>query len=283
MFHILPKSRRWYHTRLHSCSLRSVQFAACLISISAILVGCARLSVSPQSAQRPDPAASLHAIESERFVPAWIVVNDFTFSPLSVSENSSPVYRAKELLLSNSEEDPRVKIARDAAASLSDQTIRRLDKVGLTAIRIRADSEAKMPGNNLVVTGRLINVDEGNRLTRIAFGLGAGEASLDTQVHVFRVAQGEWAEVLAFSTHADSGKLPGMAESVGFGFLFIGPITMLSSISDAASAGQKIYSTQMDVLAAQTGDQIARYLSQYSADQGWIPPSRAKSVNLATD
>jgi len=129
----------------------------------------------------------------------------------------------------------------------------------------------------------LINVDEGNRLTRIAFGLGAGEASLDTQVHVFRVSQGEQAEVLAFSTHADSGKLPGMAESMGFGFFFIGPITMLSSIGDAAAAGQKIYSTQMDVLAAKTGDQIARYLSQYSADQGWIPPSKAKSVNLVTD
>ena len=41
--------------------------------------------------------------------------------------------------------------------------------------------------NTLLVTGRLNQVDEGNRFTRIAVGLGAGESRLTTEVHVFRV------------------------------------------------------------------------------------------------
>ena len=49
----------------------------------------------------------------------------------------------------------------------------------------------------------------------------------------------------------------------------------------AASTGEKIYSSQVDRLASKTGDQVARYLSQYSATEGWIPKNRAKSVNLA--
>ena len=71
--------------------------------------------------------------------------------------------------------------------------------------------------------------------------------------------------------------------AMGVGELVFGPITALGKAKDAASTGQKIYSTQLDSLASKTGDQVARYLSQYSAAEGWIPQDRAKSVKLAAD
>jgi hypothetical protein len=67
-----------------------------------------------------------------------------------------------------------------------------------------------VPSNVLLVSGRLINANEGNRLTRIALGCG-----LDTEVHVSRVANGERVQVLAFRTHADSGKMPRLLRSLG--------------------------------------------------------------------
>jgi len=151
------------------------------------------------------------------------------------------------------------------------------------ASRIPSDSNVSPPDNILFVTGRLIDADEGNRFTRIALGLGAGESSLETEVHVFRVAHGEWAEVLAFTTHADSGKMPGVVPSMGVGELVLGPITALREAKGIASGGGKIYTTQLDHLAGKTGDQVGRYLSQYSAEEGWIPQDRAKSVRLAAD
>jgi hypothetical protein len=81
--------------------------------------------------------------------------------------------------------------------------------MGLRAVRVPPDSDRPLYDNTLLITGRLTRVDEGNRLTRIAFGLGAGESRLTTEVHVFRVNHGERAEVLSFTTHADSGKMPG--------------------------------------------------------------------------
>ena len=263
----------------------------CLISertlvyfmLSVILAACGGLAVTPQSAQRLDPALDYQVIETERIIPAWFEVRDFEFSSSSVIENASPFHRATELLLQSSAEERSVEIARATAASLSEQAVKRLDQAGLMAIRIRYDSEGLMAGDNLLVTGRLIDVDEGNRLTRVAVGLGAGESTLDTEVHVFRVAQGERAEVLSFTTHADSGRMPGLGESMGFGVFFIGPITALTALEEAASTGQKIYSTEMDYLASETGDQIADYLLQYSADESWIPANKAKSVNLVTD
>jgi uncharacterized protein DUF4410 len=161
--------------------------------------------------------------------------------------------------------------------------LKRLNKLGLDAARIPSGKNVSVQDNILLVTGRLINANEGNRLTRVALGCGAGESSLDSEVRVFRVVYGEQAEVLAFRTHADSGKMPGLLPSLGVGELFIGPITTLSKVKDTASTGQKIYSSQIDHLAGRTGDEVARYLSQYGAHEGWIPRERVQSVRIAAD
>jgi hypothetical protein len=265
--------------RSHLDSLIIARIGACVV-MSAALTTCARLSVSPQATERPDPVLAYQAIETERRVPDWIEVYDFDFSTSSVHENASPLQFTLDLLWQEPAETRQNEIASDAAANLSVQTVKRLDQMGFSAIRISPDDNVPMPGNNLVVTGRLIDVDEGNGLTRIAVGLGAGESTLDTEVHVYRVSHGERAEVLAFTTHADSGRMPGLAESMPLGVFLIGPITVLSTVGDAASTGQKIYSTKMEYLAGETGDQISNYLSQYAADEIWIPGYEAKSVNL---
>lgn len=262
-------------------SLITVRIIACVV-MSAALAACARLSITPQATERPDPVLAYQAIETERFVPAWIEVYDFDFSSASIHESASPLQYGIDLLSQDSAEARRDERAADAAANLSEQTVKRLDQMGFLAIRIRRDDDVPMPGNNLVVTGRLIDVDEGNGLTRIALGLGLGESTLDTEVRVYRVSHGERAEVLAFTTHADSGRMPGLAETMPLGVFLIGPITAFSIARDAASTGGKLYSTQMAYLASETGDQISNYLSQYSAEESWIPGSKAKSVNLVS-
>jgi hypothetical protein len=261
-------------------SMRSCMRASTVGALSIALAGCATVSVTPQPVRPPDPSVALNAIEAEPTAPAQIAVRDFGFSSSSVTENRSPLHRATDLVRSSTPESRRVAIGRDAAAELSEQTAKRLDKLGLQATRIASDNDMSLSGNFLLVTGRLIDVDEGNRFTRVALGLGAGESRLVTEVHVFRVVNGEKAEVLSFTTHADSGRMPGMAASMGFGELVLGPITAITAIEDAASSGQKIYSSQIEYLANETSDQVARYLSQYSADEGWIARRKAESVHL---
>ena len=254
-----------------------------LLVLSTPLAACAQLSIRPQSAQRPDPAVAARAIEAEPVLPTEIMVRDFDVPPSSVRENSSPLHRAINLFRQSSSDERRLELGHEAVVSVSEHMIHRLNKLGLESSWISNNRNFSMADNTLLVTGHLIAVSEGDRLTRIALGLGAGESSLDTEVHVFRVAYGERAEVLAFTTHADSGKMPGLVPSVSFGEFFIGPITALSEAKDVASSGQKIYSSQIEFLAGKTGDEVARYLSQYAAEEGWIPRKRAKSVRLAAD
>jgi hypothetical protein len=252
-----------------------------LLVLSNALAACAQVTVTPLSPRPPDPAVASDVIKAEPTPPTEIVVRDFEFSPSAVRENASTLHRFIDLFRKSSAEERRTEIARGVDANLSEQAVKRLNQVGLWSTRIPDYSNAPVPANILLVTGRLLDVDEGNRLTRIALGLGAGESRLDAEVHVFRVADGGRAEVLAFTTHADSGKMPGLIPSLGVGQLFIAPVTLLSRAKSAASTGEKIYSSQVDRLATKTGDQVARYLSQYSATEGWIPKNRAKSVNLA--
>jgi uncharacterized protein DUF4410 len=252
-----------------------------IAALTLALSGCATVSVTPQPIQPPDPAVATNAIEAEPTPPAQIAVRDFTFSPSSVTENRAPLNRATDLLRSSSAESRRVAIGRDAAAVLSEQTAKRLDKLGLRSTRIASDNDLSLSGNFLIVTGSLVDVDEGNRLTRVGLGLGAGQSRFVTEVHVFRVVNGEKAEVLSFTTHADSGRMPGVLASMGAGELVLGPISAISAVENAVSSGQKIYSSEIDYLADETGDQTARYLSQYSADEGWIPRKKAEAVHLA--
>ena len=242
--------------RLHLDSLIIARIAACIV-MPAALATCARLSISPQASERPDPVLAYQAIETERIIPDWIEVYDFDFSASSVREDGSPLRRSIDLLSQESAETRSNEVAADAAANLSVQTVKRLDQMGFLVIRNSPDDDVPMPGNNLIVTGRLIDVDEGNSLTRIGLGLGVGESNLDTEVRVYRVSHGERAEVLSFTTHADSGRMPGLAETMPLGVFLIGPITVLSTVGDAASTGQTIYSTKMEYLAAETGEQIS--------------------------
>jgi hypothetical protein len=251
-------------------------------ALSLAIAGCATVSVTPQPIRPPQPASAMNAIEAEPTYPARIEVRDFDFAVNDVTENRSPVNRGIDLFRRSSADQRQDAIGRDVGAALSNETVKKLDQAGLHAARVATDSDISFEGNFLLVTGRMTEVDEGNRFTRVAVGLGAGESRMATEVRVYRVTNGERAEVLNFTTRANSGKMPGVAASLGAGEMFVGPITLITGIGDALSSGQKIYVSQIDYLAGETGNEVARYLSQYAAAEGWIPPGKAKSVHLAS-
>ena len=223
----------------------------------------------------------MNAIEAEPTYPPQIEVRDFDFVVTDVTENRSPLHRGIDLFRRSSADQRQDAIGRDVGAALSDETAKDCARLVSMLRASRADSDLSMQGNFLLVTGRLVQVDEGNRFTRIAVGLGAGESRLATEVRVYRVTNGERAEVLRFTTRANSGKMPGALASLGVGEMFIGPITLMTGVEDALSSGQKIYVSQIDYLAGESGKEVAKYLSQYAASEHWIPQRKAESVHLA--
>jgi hypothetical protein len=75
-------------------------------------------------------------------------------------------------------------------------------------------------------------------------------------------------QVLAFSTHADSGKMPGAAVMAPVGLAAGGGAAAVVGVN-AAVGGAKTYSSSTSSLAKKTSDQIVKAVTDYSAQAGW--------------
>ena len=243
----------------------------CLL-LAAMLAGCAGATVTPDASAPPPPTTA-----SVR--PARIVVNDFAFSASQVSENSAIGARILNSFSSTPAEQREDAIGKEAADALAAEVAKQLGALGFTVVRGNANTVSAE--GDLVIDGEFVNVDEGNRLRRLVIGFGAGASKLDTKVSVYRVTAGARQSLLQFTTHADSGRMPGAAVTMGAGAAAQGGATAGMAAANVAAGGAKAYTSQVAYLSDKTADQVVAYLSQYFAQQGWISPDQAQKVKLS--
>jgi hypothetical protein len=86
---------------------------------------------------------------------------------------------------------------------------------------------------------------------------------------------------MQFTTHADSGKMPGAAVTMGAGAAAQGGATAGMAVANAGLAGGKMYTSQTEYLSDKTADQVVAYLSQYFAQQGWISPDQVQKAKVS--
>jgi hypothetical protein len=122
--------------------------------------------------------------------------------------------------------------------------------------------------NVLIVDGALTDISEGNRLRRLVVGFGAGSSSLDSKVSMYQRINGKLNQVLAFTTHADSGKMPGAAVFAPVGVAAGGGAAAIVGVN-AAVGGAKTYTSSTSSLAKKTSDQIVKTMTDYTAQAGW--------------
>jgi hypothetical protein len=172
-------------------------------------------------------------------------------------------------------------IGHSAATELSDQLAKDLRALGFVVEE--QTGEVPVTGDVLLVEGQFLNVDEGAATRRVIIGFGVGKSTLDSQVQVYRISGASRQKVLEFTTHADSGKLPGSALMMGAGAVATGGATAAGTAVSGGIAGGKAYLGRVNYLADKTADQVNAYLSHYFAEQGWISADKAQGedVNIA--
>jgi len=234
-----------------------------------LLIGCAAATITPQ-----EPATTTGAIQR----PDKIVVYDFSVSAEEVTENQGILQKAYRAVAQKDEEQQdadKLETGREAAHTLSEDLVKQLRELGFNAENLPRGTPAG--GNALIIDGQFLSADEGNRARRLVIGFGAGASKLETQVTVSQVsAAGVANQVLSFKTHADSGKIPGAAVTMGAGAAAQG-----ASAATAVTGAAKAYGSMLSTLADKTAKQITAYLSQYFATQGWISSDQAQKVKLA--
>ena len=231
------------------------------------IVGCAGASVQQQSQQAPVPTAH----------PMRVVIYPFAVDPDEVELNRGFINRAYRAVSASDEDATQDEIGDDISQSVCLNVASDLSAKGYDAI---CQKRGVVPlGENLVVVdGEFNNVSEGNRLSRTVIGFGAGASTLDTNVYVVQRTSNASNQLMQFGTHADSGKMPGVAVTGAPGAAVGGAAAAASLGANVAMSAAKAHKSSMGSLADMTADEIVNHLTQYFAQQGWKPESAGGAV-----
>lgn len=107
----------------------------------------------------------------------------------------------------SAQKDPEV-YAREIVELMATSLVKELTKKELNAQRF--NTGGPLPANGLLVRGVFAQVDEGNRLRRMAIGFGAGETEMQVFVSVDDLVRGSPKPFYELDTKAESRKLPGV-------------------------------------------------------------------------
>ena len=222
-----------------------------------VIAGCASAAVTQQSEQQPtDPSQ-----------PSQIVVYPFAANASDVTLNQSIVQRVYRGATGDNGNADQLKIAHDTADLVCTEVASSLKGNGYNAACVPRGTF--VPGENiLIVDGLLTNVNEGNRLRRLVIGFGAGSSTLDAKVAMYQRVGGNLNKALEFSTHADSGRMPGAAVMAPVGVAAGGSAVAIGG-ANAAMGGAKTFASSTSNLAKKTADQIVKAVIDYATQSGW--------------
>jgi hypothetical protein len=206
--------------------------------------------------------------------PARILVYDFAVSEREVTEYQGIMRQQPSI------KDPVERerlIAQEVKDALAEEVVDGLRKLGFTVQRVSRGTAATE--HELLIDGQFLTVDEGNPLRRLVIGFGSGTSTIESRTQVYK--GGGARRVLEFTTHSDSGKLPGAAPMLGAGAAVQGGIAAGTVVANAAVSGVKTYKSDVARMAAASGDQVVRYLSEFFAQQGWIGADQVRKARMS--
>ena len=164
--------------------------------------------------------------------------------------------------------DQQVQLADQTAQNICVTVAANLTNKGITTTCLNRGTPPA-GGNVLIIDGNFTDINEGNRLRRMVIGLGAGQSTLDTVVQAYQKTDLGSQQVMDFSTHADSGYMPGAGITGPAGAAAGGGTAAASLAVNVAAGGVKNVTSSTGFLADKTTTQIVDQVNGYYSKQGW--------------
>ncbi|HYB91570.1 MAG TPA: DUF4410 domain-containing protein [Candidatus Binataceae bacterium] len=238
--------------------MKSGLFRSAVFLLALTTIGCAAAKASNVSEAAPEVNAR----------PVAVVVYPFAITPDEVTLNQGFFQKAYREASGANQSAQELQIAHQTAQNVCVQVAADLTQKGISAACL--DRGTPPTGSNvLVVDGQFSDINEGNRLRRMVIGLGAGQSTLDTVVQGYQLTSNGSQQILDFSTHADSGYMPGVAVTGPAGAAAGGATAAATLGVNVAASGVKNVTSSTGFLAGKTATQITDQISAYYARQGW--------------
>ena len=238
---------------LHSATAR-----ACGLLLAATLAACSKGHVQTTYIA---PTGLLPA-------PSHVVVTDFSITPDQVRVDSGIGAVLRRQVEGEQTTQAVSEAEAETQAALAATLVEKLAQYGLPVERLPAN--AVPPAGSLLVQGQIVSVDQGNRTRRTLIGLGAGKSSVTADAQIYYVTDPMVPQFLqSFTGSADSGKMPGAAETMGVGAA-AGTVATSAAVTAASHTGAEMYRTGDAANAAKLATALAQQIGQYAAAQGWV-------------
>jgi hypothetical protein len=240
--------------------MRVRTFRATYLAAAVVLAGCAGAQVTQNNESAPIQAAS--------GPPTQVFVYPFAVDPSDVTLNQGFFQKTYRNMSGENDSAQQLQLARQTAQNICVQVAANLTQKGITSTCLQRGVPST--GTNvLVLDGEFTNINEGNKLRRMVIGLGAGASTLDSTVEVYQKTPDGSRELLDFSTHADSGYMPGAGITGPAGAAAGGATAAASLGVNLAAGGVKNYTSSTGYLVDKTATQIVDLVSAYYNRQGW--------------
>lgn len=250
-------------------NLSKVVRAGVFVLLAIALAGCAGASVANQASSMP--------VSNNR--PSTVYVYPFAVTAQDVTLNQGFFQKTYANMTDENQTQSQLQVAQSTALAMTNAMVQELQSLGFTASAVARG--AQISGQNiLIVDGEFTDINEGNRLRRMVIGLGVGASTLDTKVQVYQVANGTTQQIMDFTTHADSGEMPGAAIMGAPGAAAGGTAAAVSLGVNLAAGAGKTYTSGTGFLAKRSADKAVAQMSQYFAMQSWIPQSMVTTGSL---
>jgi Domain of unknown function (DUF4410) len=225
--------------------------------------GCAGAQVTQQRSAAPVSATP----------PTHAFVYPFAVDASDVTLNQGIFQRAYRNMSGENQNAQQLEIAHQTAQNICVQVAANLTQKGISTTCLQR-GVPPTGSNILVLDGQFTDINEGNRLRRMVIGLGAGASTLDSVVQVVQKTDEGSHELLDFSTHADSGRMPGAGVTGPAGAAAGGAAAAASLGANVAAGGVKSYTSSTGFLVDKTTDQIVELVVAYYNRQGWLSGAR---------
>lgn len=202
--------------------------------------------------------------------PSQIVVFPFATNTADITLNQGVGARLYRNWSGKDQTSQQVQLAQSTAQNICVEVATSLANKGWNAA-CQPRGTAVSGDNILIIDGAFTDISEGNRLRRMVIGLGVGASVVDSQVGLYQLSNGNATQLVTFTTHADSGKMPGAGITGPAGAAAGGAAAAASLGVNVAAGGVKSITSSTSYLADQSAKQIVDQTNNYISQQGWNP------------
>jgi hypothetical protein len=232
------------------------------------VAGCAGATVAPEFNAQP--------VRNSR--PSTIYVYPFAVSASDVTLNQGSFQPTYGQFTDSNQNQSQLEVAHQTASVLADSMVQQLQALGFTASRVARGTQVS--GENVVIVdGEFLDINQCKRLHRMVIGLGVGEATLDSQVQAYQMANRLNQQLMEFNVHVNSGQMPGTALTMPAGAATGSSGAAVSPGGNLAAGTGETYTSSTIVMAQRSAKQAVAYMSQYFASQGWIPQTMVQAAD----